>query len=412
MWKRLIAEKYFCGLDLGALTLKAALIKDRPNQSPELLGVCESRTMGFKKASVTDLGELSECVHSAVAGLLGRAGIRLKDIHLGIGGELIEKRYSAAVIPLLERGSKVISPHDIKKVQRQANLLGANMDENVLHSFPQYYKVDDVNTALNPLGLYGRKIEINALLLLVNNTLLRNIVKAVNHAGYDVSNIFYASLSSAEASLSEYHRRQGCVLIDAGSMMSDILIFKDGQLKHVVNIPLGGEHVTSSIAGRLGLNFDLAEEIKKSYAFAISAEIPNDEEILIKREDGYVPIKKEIIAQAIEPTISRFVDVIIEAIKNSGLYDEIRAGIIMTGGGSLLPGLSERVEQATGIPVKVGKVGIAVKKLLNAPKYCAAAGLAQAGLNKSQGLASLSSGGAGLSARFSARLVELYQEYF
>jgi len=414
MFRKIISQKYFCGFDLGTQTVKAALIKDHDQQSPELLGVYEAKTAGFKNGSLTDMSELAECIHLTIAGLLGKTGVKLKDIQLGVGGELISKHYSNAVIPLLERGSKVISYADVRKVKDQSKLLGATMEEHVLHNFAQYYKVDDVNTALNPLGLYGRKMEVQTLMILVKNVLMQNLVKAVNQAGFDVSNVFYTSYSSAEASLSEYHRRQGCALVDIGSLMTDILIFKDGFLKYVVNIPLGGEHLTQSIANRLGIHFDLAEEIKKSYAFALSSESRSDEEILIKNEDGYTPIKKEIIAQALEPAVARFVEMVLQAVNSSQFPGEIKAGIVMSGGGSLLPGLEERIEQAAQMPVKIGKLNITAKRLPQAAKYFGAVGLAQSGLRRSRGIVSPEEqeGQMSMKQKFSDKMMELYQEYF
>ncbi len=412
MFKNFVSRKYYCGFDLGTQSVKAALIKDLNNQPAEFLGVYEMKTAGFKNGVLVDLSELAECVHLTLAGLMGKTGIKLKDIQLGVGGEMIQKQYSTAVIPLLERGSKVISLNDIRKVKDQAKILGASIEEDVLHSFPQYYKVDDVKAALNPVGLYGRKIEINTLLLLVKHIQLQNLVKAVNQAGFDVANIFYTSYSSAQACLSEYHRRQGCVLVDIGSLLTDILIFHDGFLKYVVNIPLGAEHLTQSIANRLDIAFDLAEEIKKSYAFALSSQGRMDEEILIKNVQGYTPIKKEAIAQSLEPALARFVDMVLQAIKNSNLENDIKAGIVIIGGGSLLPGLEERIEQAAKMPVKVGKINITTKRLPYAAKYCAAVGLAQLGMAYTSGRLASQDGNVGLKQRISNKVVELYQEYF
>ncbi len=412
MWRNFVTRKYFCGFDLGTLSVKAALIKDLDNQPPELLGVYEMKTAGFKDGALTDLSELAECVHLTIAGLLGKTAVKLKDIQLDVGGEMIQKQYSGALIPLLERGSKVISLNDLHKVKEQAKILGASMEEDVLHNFPQYYKVDDVKTTLNPVGLYGRKIEINTLLLLVKHIQFQNLVKAVNQAGFDVANVFYTSYSSAQACLSEYHRRQGCVLLDIGALMTDILIFHDGFLKYVVNIPLGGEHLTQSIANRLDIPFDLAEDIKKSYAFALSSQGRSDEEILIKSTDGYTPIKKEIIAQSLEPAVARFVDLVGQAIKNSNLENDIKAGVVLIGGGSLLPGLEERIEQAVKMSVKVGKINITTKRLPYAAKYCAAVGLALSGLTHTRGMLAAQEGNSGLKQRISNKVVELYQEYF
>ena len=128
MFRKIISQKYFCGFDLGTQTVKAALIKDHAQQSPELLGVYESKTAGFKSGSLTDMSELAECIHLTIAGLLGKTGVKLKDIQLGIGGELISKHYSNAVIPLLERGSKVISYVVVLKFKDQSKLLRASTE--------------------------------------------------------------------------------------------------------------------------------------------------------------------------------------------------------------------------------------------------------------------------------------------
>ena len=198
MLRKFIGEKYCCGLDIGSQAVKASIIKMGDDSNASLLGVFETKTNGFKNGSVSDLGELSECIHTAIAGLTKRTGIKVKEVQLGVGGEIITIRQGAAVIPLVDRGSKAITQRDVKKVQLQAKLLGAKMEDVVIHAFPQYYKVDDINIASNPIGLYGRKLEIKTLLIIINSTLLKNLTKAVNQAGYDVPNLFFASLSCVQ----------------------------------------------------------------------------------------------------------------------------------------------------------------------------------------------------------------------
>src|SRR5205085_9966372 len=96
---------------------------------------------------------------------------------------------------------------DIKKVHYQARLLGVNMEEVVIHDFPQYYKVDDANMALNPVGLYARKLEVQSLLLVAKNTLIKNITKAINQAGFDVMELVLSSIASADVALSADQKR-------------------------------------------------------------------------------------------------------------------------------------------------------------------------------------------------------------
>jgi len=412
MIKKFLKERYYCGLDIGSQTIKASLIKSRDTSLPGLLGVYDSKTCGLAKSSVLDLGELSGSIHAALSGLSRKTGIKLKSVQLGIGGDFIEKRPTAAIIPLVDRGNKVIASRDVKRLLTQTRLLGANMDEFVLHDFPQIYIIDDVNIAINPLGLYGRKLEMRALLLVVNNTLLKNLVKAVNHAGYDVANLFFTSFAAATASVPAPHPERGCLFVDIGATHTDVLVFKDQQLKDFERIDWGGEIVTRAISQRLNLPDGLTEDIKNSYGFVLSSESHTEEEILIKQEEGYLPIRKAVISEAIEPVIQTFEATLRETWQKAHKTYQLAEGIILCGGGAQLTGLAERLEQQILVPVVLGKVNIAIRKLHNSSKYAAAVGLAQEGFRKSLGTSSLSNSSATGINQLVNKVKELYQEYF
>ena len=410
MFATIMGEKFFCGLDVGSQQLKASLVKVRRGHF-ELLGVYAAATLGLKKSSVRDLGDLTECIKLTVDGLAQKTGVKIKDLQLGIGGELIESRRSHAVIPLLESGNKAITRLDIKRVIQQARLLGIKLDEEVTHDFPQIFMVDGLNRTSNPTGIYGRKLEVDLLLLICHTLQTSSIIKAVNQAGYEVANLFFTSYASCEVSLNEKNKTDGCALIDIGAGATDVLIFKDGVLRCVENIPLGGEQATSHIANHLQLSFDLAEDIKKSYGMALSVEGEKDEEILVKNESGYFRIKREMIYQVIEPEITKLVSAIEQLIKGP-LYDELKAGIIMVGGGSLLPGLIERIERNIKLPVSIGTMNIANTQLNNSAIFTAAVGLAQMGLTKTFAYTLSTRNPTNWFKNIPNRLRELYQEYF
>ena len=407
-----MGERHYCGLDIGSQTVKVAMVKTREHHPPVLSGVYEVKTAGYKKASVTDLGELTECIQMAVEGLSKKTGVKVREVQLGIGGEMVESRYSSGVIPLIDRGNKEITARDVKKVQAQAKSLGVNMDETILHVCPQFYKVDDVNTALNPVGLFGRKMEIHTLLIVAQNTFLKNFTKAVNQAGYEAANLIFSSFAAAQTSLNEMQKKNGCILIDMGSDLTELLIFRDGQMKFFANISMGGEQVTRSIAQELNLAFDLAEDIKKSYGFVMGAEDRSQEEILVKREEGYLPVKKEKISSAIEPLIQRWIELIQEKIKVSGYQEQVNTGMILVGGNALLPGLPEKMEKALGLPVKLGDIDIVSKRLQNAAKYAAAVGMAIAASSGTPDVPFPPPGEVKKPLGIIQKITELYQEYF
>ncbi len=375
MFRNIKRNKYFCGLDLGSQTIKTALVRAQDENNLELLGIYELPAAGLRESSISDLAELSQTILRAVDGVCQKVAVRPGFVHLGISADLLTCRCSSAVIPLVDAGTKVVAPSDINKVNHQARLLGAAIDEEIVHSFEQFYKVDDVNVALNPRGLYGRKLESNLLLLTANNARLRNMTKAVHQAGLDVHRVSLSSFAASQVALDESYTKEGCVLIDIGAHMTSVLFFKNGVLGDVQFIRWGGHFITQSIADKLSLTGDLAEEIKKTHA--VAAKLNTQESsgnILVKREKGYVPVCRQNVCEAVEWEIENLLTHLETVLKGSGFYHQLNKGAVIVGGTALLPGLIERIEERTNLTISLG---IATKGLQNPSVFAGAIGLAQ-----------------------------------
>ena len=376
---------YFCGLDLGVHGVKASLINARDEQNLDLLGVFEARSTGFKSGSVSDLSELADCVSRAVNGACQKCTVKVQTVHLGISSQCVDLRRSCAVVPLVDAGAKVIGRGDIKKVDHQAKLLGTGLEEDIIHDFPQAYKVDDVNAANNPIGLYGRKLESNMLLLLANTNRLRNLVKSVHQAGFEVGRVSLSSFAASHVALDTALKNQGCILIDIGADMTSALFFKNGALGDIQFLPWGGHYLTQSLAERLGLAVDLAEDIKKTHAVAFAGAVKENAgpgssgEILIKREKDYLPIRRAAVCEAVNWEVENLLAHVETVVKGSPLFHDINSGVVIVGGGALLPGLMERIEARLNMPVAMG----AAKGLNNAALFAGAIGLAQMSYVKS-----------------------------
>ncbi|MDP8264940.1 MAG: cell division protein FtsA [Candidatus Aceula lacicola] len=408
----MIKEKIYCGLDLGCQKIKASIMRAQKDHV-DLLGVSQLNTQGLTSSSVSDLRELCDCIHRILSGLAKKTGTKVKNINLGFGGRLIDSRESHVVVPLTDRGSKVITSFDLRKINRQTCLLGVDLDERLFHNFPTKYIIDGFNIATNPLGLYGRKIEANSLLLVAKNNLVNNMYKAVNQAGFEVLNVFFSSLSAAKVCLSSQQKKDGCLFISIGTEATDLLFFKDYLLKAVRIISWGGNHLTNEISGALGLPFDLAEDIKRSYAVVPDRSSEQEEgEILVKRDSGYIPIQRLDISKAICFSVKEFISQICEAIKSVEIGSHLSAGIVMSGGGSLLPGLLECIEKETKLSTHMGKVSVESRRLSSPSVYAASIGLAQESRKDLLNNIFSSNGNALVFKRFSNRVKEIYQEYF
>lgn len=408
----MIGEKLICGLDIGSQQVKSSVVKAKGSNRFDLLGFQANLTKGFTKSTVSDLAELSQCIYENLHALEKKAGIKLKDVYLGVGGCLIDPRYSKAIIPLIDRGSKIVTISDVKRINKQARLLGVKLDEEILHDFPQQYVVDDMNRVLNPTGLYGHKLGVTSLLITANVNLMSNLSQAVNQAGYEVAGVFLASLASAEASLTKNMVESGCLLIDVGASTTNLMFFRDGFLKHLDIIMLGGNHLTMRIAESLHLPFDLAEDIKKSQGAVLSEGVKGDDEILIKKEDQYKSVKRSVVCGSFEGEVEKLISAIENTIKFSHLQDKLNGGIIMVGGGSLLAGLIEHVEKRLNCTVRMGKAHTGGVPVGNAALFTACIGLTQMKAAQIVGQSLSAHSRTNWVNRISGRIMDLYEEYF
>ncbi len=402
MFNKLIKEKYYCGLDIGSQKIKAAVLKVKERSAPEILATSVSKIYGVKGSHVVDLAELSECIYNILNHLNKKAEIKIKEIQVGLSSQLVEFREINAVIPLAERGVKVITRRDMKKVNDQARLLALKMDEELLHDLPQSYSADDVNSMVDPSGLYARKLGVHSLMMVTNITRIQNFLKAIQQTGYNVGNILLSSYVACDVTLEEEEKKNGCVLIDLGAQTTTILLFKDQGLKYISKIDIGGDRLTESIAKKLGLTFDVAEEIKKTYASAYPGQLHMAEEILIKKEIGYVPIKRELVVEAISPILEQWLGLVQESLKACPLFDQWKGNMVFIGGGSSLNGLFERVNQNIPLAMRLGKTSLT----------CCAVGLAHYGYKKSLKYALLNHTPSSWRQNLTQKLKELYEDYF
>ncbi|MDE2231524.1 MAG: cell division protein FtsA [Candidatus Omnitrophica bacterium] len=410
MFKRMAQAQYFCGLDLGTHTMKACIICAKDEENLDLMGVFETKAMGFKEASISDIAELADCIRRTMQGVMEKTGIRVHAVQLGISGSFLTARRSQAVIPLIDSGTKVVSAFDLRKANHQAELLGANLDEDIIHAFAQWYRVDDVNTSINPAGLVGRKIESSLLLLTANSLRIRNLTKAVHQAGFEVGSVVFGGYAAADVAVDKAEKMQGVALVDIGANITSVIFFKHGLIGDVQFIPWGGNTITRTIAERLSLTVDMAEEIKKTQGQA-GRTVPSDVsgEVLVRREKGYMPIRREAVCEAVNWEIENFLTHLEAVVKGSNLYHQLNRGIVMVGGGSLLTGAIERIEERVNRPVRMGG---STPGLNNAPVYATAIGLGRMHyVKKKQGALSIRTP-LDLKDKIVNSVRELCQEYF
>jgi cell division protein FtsA len=271
----------------------------------------------------------------------------------------------------------------IVRVIDAAKAVAIPMDREVLHVIPQEYVIDNQEGIRDPVGMNGVRLEAKVHIVTGAVSSAQNLIKCANKAGLNVSEIILQPIASSEAVLEQDERELGVILVDIGGGTSDIAIFKDGSIVHTGVIALGGNHITNDIAVGLRTPQHEAEKLKIQYGCAMPSLLNPDEMIEVPGVGGRRPreVARKLLAEIIGPRVEEVFAMIQREVMKSGYLDLLSAGVVVTGGSSLLEGLPEVAEQIFEMPVKRGvPQGIGgLRDVVNSPKYATGVGLLKYG---------------------------------
>lgn len=348
-------NSYICAIDIGSNKIAATVAGVKRGRLGDIFfEAMPSR--GVKEGVIVDATELVACLSKIVKSLKIKSGLKIKLIHANFSGKDISTKHSHAIIPLAERGNKVITSTDIAYCHEQARILGSSLDDEIIHVIPSSYSIDSKSNVINPIGLYSHRLEVDLYLVSARLSSLQSLSRAVSQSGYEIRNLSFSGLATSKAVFGKEEKQGLSVFCDVGSDVTELLIFKDGLLQDIQILPLGGASLTQQLCEGLKINFELAEDIKRSYGVIGDANnIPEDKEILVKKDEFYKPIKQREVAQMLSNSGRLICTQIKEIVERKVALHEIDH-FIMVGKTLLTDGFIEMMEDVAGIPVAIGRI--------------------------------------------------------
>jgi cell division protein FtsA len=230
------------------------------------------------------------------------------------------------------------------------------MDREILHVIPQEFIVDDQTGIKDPVGMCGVRLEAEVHIVTGAVTSVQNVFKSVEKAGLKINDIVLEPLASSYAVLNSDEKELGVALLDMGGGTTDLAIFFEDSIRHTAVVGLGGKNVTSDIAIGLRTPVDRAEEIKCRHGLAVCALTRSDEYIEVPGVGGRESreVSRSVLASIIEPRLEEIFSLALREIKRTEFADMLGAGLVITGGGSLLEGSLELAERVFKMPVRIG----------------------------------------------------------
>ena len=366
------------GLDIGTTKICTVIGECNDHGLIEIIGVGVTPSRGLRRGVVINIESTVKSILSAVENAEMMSGREVQGVFAGLAGGTIEGINSRGVVAVTGRGRE-ITREDIDRVIDAARAIVVPMEREVLHVIPQEFIVDDQGGIRNPMGMIGVRLECEVHIITGLVTSSQNIVRSINRAGFKVEDIVLEPLASARAVLTKDEKELGVLMIDLGGGTTDVLVYIEGAPYHTEVIPLGSEQVTNDISIMLKTPIETAEKIKLQYGCCYMDVLDGDEEIIIPGVGGRPArrILKQNLAEIIQPRVSEILRIAREQIEQKGYLKLLGGGVVVTGGGALMPGLAELATDIFGLPARIGypvKLGGLVEEYYD-PRFATAVGL-------------------------------------
>ncbi|HEX3112521.1 MAG TPA: cell division protein FtsA [Candidatus Eisenbacteria bacterium] len=371
----------YAGLDIGTTKITAVVAEPDPSgEGIRILGVGTAPSDGLKRGVVVNLERTVRSIQHAVQEAERIAGRSVKSVSAGIAGDHIRGINSRGVIAVSRKDSEIRAV-DVARVVEAAKAVAIPADREILHVLPQQYVVDDQDGIRDPTGMSGVRLEAEVHIITGAASACRNVLRAAERAGLQVDELVLEPLASATAVLRPDEKDLGVAILDIGGGTTDIAVFYEGSVRHTAVIGLGGANVTNDLAIGLRTPVERAEQLKLDAGCALTSMIRPDETVRVPSVGGRPDrdISRHMLAMMIEPRVEEiFAHANKEIRKNHMGAELLGGGVVLTGGASLLPGMTELAEQVFDLPVRRGApMGFTGhEETVSDPRYATGVGLA------------------------------------
>ncbi|MBP7678252.1 MAG: cell division protein FtsA [Thermoanaerobaculia bacterium] len=369
---------YLVSLDIGSSKVCALIAETGSEGRVDVVGKGIATHKGTRKGAIIDVPATIEAIKRATEEAEIMAGVQIERAVVGVAGPVVRSFNSRQVVAVAAR-NREISREDINRALDAARSCPIPSDYEILAVLQRQFVVDGQDGVADPLGMVGSRLEADVHVVTVPVATTQNLLKCVNGAGVSVTEMILEPLAASESVLTPDEKDHGVVLADIGGGTTEIAVWRQGALAHTAVIPIGGDLFTSDLAVLLKTPVPDAERLKKKYGAAVAGLAPADETVDVPRTGGREvhPVARSYMAEILEARARELFEVLWREATTDIPPQELRAGLVLTGGGAALDGMTDEAEQVLGVPVRIGVPrGLGgLVDVINGPEWACVAGL-------------------------------------
>jgi cell division protein FtsA len=367
-------------IDIGTTKIVALIGKKEEDNTFTILGVGHVKSKGVLRGTVFNIKDTVDGIKEAVEKAEKVSGVKMNEVYVGIAGQNIKCLINSDYINRTNSEQEISSEELERFVKNQENV-PLDPGQQILHVIPKSFTIDGEQFE-NPVGCIGKRLEAKFHIVVGQSQNINSIKRCITNAGLKLNKIILEPIASSRAVLDPVEIEAGVAMIDIGGGTSDLAIYHKNMLLHTAVIPFGGNVITSDIEKAYNLINSDAEKLKVKFGKAIPEDSDSNEVVVIsKKIPGREPKEIEVksLSNIIQARLEEILGFIYNEIKLSESEDLLGAGIVITGGGSLLKNLPQLMTFCTALESRIGYPMIYVRKNetfdINNPSYSTAIGL-------------------------------------
>ena len=340
------------GLDIGTAKVMVVVAEIMPGGELKLAGLGVAPSNGIKRGVVVNIDATVQSIQQALKEAELMADCKITRVYTGITGSHIRGMNSSGMVAIKDRE---VSSADVARVVETAKAINISTDQRLLLVAPQEFIIDGQDVK-EPVGMSGIRLEAKVHIVTGAQSAAENIIKCVRRCGLEVEQLMLNPLASSLSVLTEDERELGVALVDIGAGTTDVAIFTNGAIRHTAVIPIAGDLITSDIAMALRTPTKDAEDIKVDSGHAKQMLVNPDAQVEVPGlgDRGPRMLSRQALAGVIEPRIEEIYSLVNQVMRESGFEEVLSSGVVLTGGGCIMPGMVELGEDIFLKPVRRG----------------------------------------------------------
>jgi cell division protein FtsA len=348
-------ENFLVACDIGSSKICVLIGEQNAHGSLDVIGKGSAANRGTRKGNIVNVDATIEAIKRAAEEAEIMAGVQISRSWVGVSGSSVRSFNSRGVVAVAGK-EREITRDDVARVIDAARGVQIPQDHEVVHVVPRDFTVDGQDGIGDPAGMVGSRLEADVHVVTAPVAVTQNIVTCMNKAGIEVVQLVLEQFAAAEAVLTTDEKELGIALVDIGGGTTELAVYQRGSIAHTAVFPIGGDHFTNDLAVVLRAPITDAERIKKKYGCALRSSVGADEMVEVPMVGGRAPklCPRTTLSEILQPRAEELLGLVREDLQRLGLDKEIRSGVVLTGGGAELEGLTEVAESIFEGPVRRG----------------------------------------------------------